>query len=712
MRRPRAVWLLLLAMVVVSLTRARAAVQFDVLPGYEGIIHEASWFPITCEIFNDGPSFNAIVEVSGGDFGTEQIRQVPVELPTNTRKRIVIPMFASDSARFGNGSRPWNGKLLDAGGKPIRGLDTRTSQTKSVSTETPILGALPRNFGGSPVFPEMKNNRQDIKPEVARLTLEQFPDNPITLEGLNALYLSSEKAAELKVNQVMALLGWVRSGGHLIVGVEQATDINGTPWLKQFLPMDLSDTRTVKVDQDIASWVTGQTFEEPRANRRKPRAGNPPPANAFSTVSTDSAFSGAEMPVAVGQLKDGKALFGQTGAPLCVQAPRGRGMVTLLTFSPEREPFRSWKARGQFWAKMCGLSPDYFSNTDNNYGWNNASLDGVFGALIDSRQIKKLPVTWLLLLLVVYLVVIGPFDQWWLKKIGKQMLTWITFPTYVVLFSLLIYFIGYKLRAGETEWNELNIVDVLPRGEKVDLRGRTFISIYSSGNATYPITGQQGHAAIRPELTDFRGGPKNDRLKVVQQGNSFKAEVFVPVWTSLLYANEWFKTNDTPFMANVTMVGAEYQLDIENQLSRPLKELKLVAGQTIFDIEEIQPNAHKIIRLNPSSGVNIRQFVRENGAYFQRAAEVRRNPLGDTSGGRLENRPVTAVTASFISYMDDQPGRSFLAPPGLDLAAQVDRGDAAIFAWVPNFSFTEKINSFQPPRFRQDTLIRLTVPVH
>jgi len=48
----------------------------------------------------------------------------------------------------------------------------------------------------------------------------------------------------------------------------------------------------------------------------------------------------------------------------------------------------------------------------------------------------------LLLLLIVYLVVIGPLDQFWLKKIGKPMLTWITFPCYVVMFSLLIYFIG------------------------------------------------------------------------------------------------------------------------------------------------------------------------------------------------------------------------------------------------------------------------------
>src|SRR2546427_8444967 len=98
----------------------------------------------------------------------------------------------------------------------------------------------------------------------------------------------------------------------------------------------------------------------------------------------------------------------------------------------------------------------------NTYG--GMSVDGVFGAMIDSRQVRKLPVQWLLLLLVVYLLVIGPVDQFCLKRANKQMLTWVTFPVYVALFSLLIYYICYKLRAAETEWNELHVVEILPHG--------------------------------------------------------------------------------------------------------------------------------------------------------------------------------------------------------------------------------------------------------
>jgi len=34
-----------------------------------------------------------------------------------------------------------------------------------------------------------------------------------------------------------------------------------------------------------------------------------------------------------------------------------------------------------------------------------------------------------------------------------------------------------------------------------------------------------------------------------------------------------------------------------------------------------------------------------------------------------------------------------------------------VFAWVDGYSFADKINEFQPPRFKQDTMLRLTVPV-
>ena len=58
------------------------------------------------------------------------------------------------------------------------------------------------------------------------------------------------------------------------------------------------------------------------------------------------------MLVATGKLRDGQVVVAAGGTPLIVTANRGRGQVTLLLFSPEREPFRSWKNLPTFWAKL------------------------------------------------------------------------------------------------------------------------------------------------------------------------------------------------------------------------------------------------------------------------------------------------------------------------------------------------------------------------
>ena len=711
-KRPKA--FLLWALLLLALLCPRplhAALQFDPFIGFDGKIHEAGWFPVMFEIYNDGPSFNAIIEITAGQFGQDQRRRIPIELPTNTRKRLVVPMFAS-GGRF---STQWDARLLTPGGKVIEGTERNQLQTQIVAWESTLMGAVPRSFGGAPVYPTgVRGNQMASEPEVARMLVEQFPDNPIALEGLNVLYLNSEKAIDLKLEQVTALLGWVRGGGHLIVAIENPGDVNGTPWLRQFLPAEFNASVNTRIDRSLMDWLKADPDSSNDPLVTLQTAGNFPnrPSQSYNSLSIEP-LGQAVTPVATGELKDGRVLLEADSTPLMIHAPRGRGTITVLTFSPELEPFRSWKGREYFWAKISGIPASAFV-TPVQQGYGGWSVDGVFGALIDSRQIKKLPVTWLLLLLVVYLVVIGPFDQWWLKKINRQMLTWITFPAYVVLFSLLIYFIGYKLRAGETEWNELHIVDILPRGENVDLRGRTYISIYSSSNARYPLDGQEGYATIRPELMDlYSGGRDASKATVFQDGNSFQAEVFVPVWTSLLYANDWFQTNDTPFRASVTYGADEYIVDLENLLSQPLNDIRLAVGQMIYEVGSLQPNEQKTVTLPISKGTALKSFIQQNGAHFQRAVELRRNPMGTTAGGQLEDPSLTATVVSFLSYMEayGQGNRQFVSPGGLDMSAAVARGDAVILAFTPGFSFTENINEFSPPRFKQDTFLRLTIPV-
>src|SRR5204863_4101407 len=134
-----------------------------------------------------------------------------------------------------------------------------------------------------------------------------------------------------------------------------------------------------------------------------------PSERPYAKLQTDPEFEKHPMQVATGKRRDGEVLIGSEAAPLAYSAKRGRGQITVLTFAPELEPFASWSNRDHFWGKMISLPPEMLVKPEYAR-YVNYSIDGVFGAMIDSKQVRKLPVGWLLLLLVGYLVVIGPLD--------------------------------------------------------------------------------------------------------------------------------------------------------------------------------------------------------------------------------------------------------------------------------------------------------------
>ena len=92
-------------------------------------------------------------------------------------------------------------------------------------------------------------------------------------------------------------------------------------------------------------------------------------ADPFSDLSDDPVFEAAGLQVAVGQARGGEVVVAAGDKPLVVTAPRGWGRVTLLLFSPEREPFRSWKNLPVFWAKLAEVPGSLGTSRRNPSAW-------------------------------------------------------------------------------------------------------------------------------------------------------------------------------------------------------------------------------------------------------------------------------------------------------------------------------------------------------
>ena len=108
---------------------------------------------------------------------------------------------------------------------------------------------------------------------------------------------------------------------------------------------------------------------------------------------------------------------------------------------------------------------------------------------------KLIPFGWVAFFIFLYILLIGPGDYFFLKKVLKRMeLTWITFPTIVVTVSLLAYFAAYRLKGNDLLVNKVDVIDVDQPGGLV--RGRTLVSVFSPQNRDYSI----GFLPVPPNL--------------------------------------------------------------------------------------------------------------------------------------------------------------------------------------------------------------------
>jgi hypothetical protein len=709
--------LALLVLLVCGVVARAENIIFDVFVGYgigvsDGVVAEGSYFPVTIEVQNNGPGFNGVVEIVGGQFGNGMRRVVPLELPSGTKKRFVVPVWCA-----GKFKTVVEARLRNEKNKVVAehtGLEPRVPNGH-VDSLSPLIASLSRTHQGAANIPDVANKKSQLAPAATHLNIDSFPENPIALDGINTLYLHSARALDLKAPQVNALLAWLHGGGRLVIGVEQPGDVKAAGWLQSILPCELGDVAAVTDHRALQNWL-GQ---EVRSDERTAKAGSF--TNAFTLLKTDDKFEEAPMQVTAAKLRDGEITLGTSAEPLMITAQRGRGKLVVLLFSPELEPFKSWANRAWFWARLSEVPVTWLSGVGLG-SYPNTSLDGVFGAMVDSRQIRKLPIGWLLLLLLVYLIVIGPLDQFWLKKINKQMLTWITFPAYVAIFSGLIYFIGYTLRSGEAEWNELQIVDVVPhaRGGRADIRGRTYAAAYSPVNAIYNVASDQPFATLRGEV-GRTGGEQGQREDAVEmRGNSISAKLSVPVWTSQLYVNDWWRQDNIPLELIVKDKGAQWSIQVNNPSGKRFNNARVIIAERIYELGAITQSRTYTFQRN--SGQQLSSFVQNMQGQFNNALSQRDNQFGSHYGGHLDNVFDGVLATSFLSSVVPDQGAPnqyspysysgrFVSPRGFDLMRDVRQGSAVLIAHAADQGFANPLNKFNARLSRKHSVLRVIAPV-
>ncbi|MCC6125218.1 MAG: hypothetical protein IT426_09670 [Pirellulales bacterium] len=322
--------------------------------------------------------------------------------------------------------------------------------------------------------------------------VERLPTHWYGYEGVDALLIAASDPEMFRRlapgdARMKALDEWIRLGGRLIlcVGAQADEALAPNSPLAGFAPGRLE--KVVPLRQ-TAAWeqFCGSTAPVPQ-----PKDG--------STLSIPC----AKLAVAEG------IEARQDDLPLVVRTPRGLGQIVFVAADLDQSPFKKWGDRGLLVAKLLDFSlARENENPEDQYrgGYGYSDLAGQLRSALDNfTGVKVIPFALVAMMIVAYILLIGPGDYFLLKKILRRMeWTWFTFPILVAAVGLTAYWLAYYLKGDQLRVNQVDLVDVDVSTNTV--RGTTWLNIFSPRMESFDLS-------LQPALPGKPGDDETPREK-------------------------------------------------------------------------------------------------------------------------------------------------------------------------------------------------------
>jgi hypothetical protein len=560
---------------------------------------------------------------------------------------------------------------------------------------------------------------------------EHWPGSWMGYDAAEAIVIDTndrEVMATLNTPRGQALGEWVRRGGHLVVAVGASWQQVKDSTLGPLLPGVPSGRETVN---DLGALETYAGATRPIT----------PPGTKVEVTKLDDI-----------EARGGRVLTPGV-IPLVVRGPYGFGRVTVVALDVDQRPFADWPDRPLFWTKAIDLRRQSAETATSN-----RMVGGPRGRIYQSgisdlsTQLRKsleqfpgirlVPFGWVAFFIFLYILLIGPGDYLFLKKVVKRMeLTWITFPAIVVAVSLLAYYAAYLIKGNELRVNKVDVVDIdQPSGV---VRGHSWLNIFSPQNRDYnvsvvpapldrPVDSGAAATPARPPAgtetvltwfsvpeVEFGGMGGSNRFSFAGGGYAYEPlgrtesldGVRVAIWSTKCLSARWFGPAPSAGVveSDLIPVGADrLNGTVTNRLSVPLHDALLAFGKQVYLLEKIAAGETKRVEL-----------VRENrslsGYIKSRRPEYMPEQPWNNTGTNI-SRPDLLLALMFhdsIGTLANETPVASRALHGLDLSGQLALERPMLIARVEDLPGSRLVlgNVTSEPKINQTTLFRVILPL-
>jgi hypothetical protein len=431
---------------------------------------------------------------------------------------------------------------------------------------------------------------------VARVTdVGQLPTRWYGYEGVDAVVISTSRPEMFhkllagSSARLEALDQWVRMGGRLVllVGSQGSEVLHPEAPLARLAPgklekmVPLGETGALESYAENASTVP--TSGDGRLSMMAPRL-------------TDI---------------EGTVEAWQADLPMIVRATRGFGQVVFVAADLDRAPLNQWKDRKLLVARLLGLPAKLDEEISESSVMMRPGFEDISGqlrsALDEFTGVRLVPFWAVVAGILVYILLIGPADYFFLRRLRHMEWTWFTFPLVVIVFSAGAYWLAYRLKGDQLRTNQIDLVDVDTAGGMV--RGTTWANVFSPRAESYnlglrPILPDGKTAEDARVLFSWLGlpgegfGGMNSRTagsSMWRRSYAFSPEldamedVPIQVWSTKSVTSRWSASWKDCLKADLVRQEDVPKGRITNSLDFPLEDCLLVYDRWAYQLGTLRP---------------------------------------------------------------------------------------------------------------------------
>lgn len=695
-----------------------------------------AWVPIWVQLGTPGnEDFKGVLEVTvADDAGTPVSFHQPIKLNPKDTQRFV------SYARPGDRNPEFTVRVFDEHGKRAANDYSTTSTGVALNPVQPdgtLLITLGKPAGVEliPSLPDFNATQSQGLSETAVGTIDTMgsatlPGRWYAYDAATAIVLDTgdrEAMRALENFRGGPLAEWVKRGGHLVVAVGRDWQAALDSFLGPMLPA--VPTAQIKVSSLEALDAYAGTGGTKQAKQITPPGSPPVMITKLENVA-----------------KDAKVLAATGDLPLVVRGPYGFGRVTLIALDVDQKPFATWDARAGFWVRAIDLrrpATDISGNPRVIGGrMYQSGVSDVASALRKALDqfpgVRLVPFGWVAFFIFLYILLIGPGDYFFLKKVVKRMeLTWVTFPLIVVTVSLVAYYGAYVVKGNELRVNKLDVVDV--DQEAGILRGSAWVNVFSPQNRDYDVALVPERLDLKAEPVDPKAPPQRvpgtemllswfaapevgfggmggqGRMNFASGGYTYApastadslAGVRVPIWSTKCFTARWFAQAPELIDSDLKPVGVDrVEGTLTNRTGGILRDAVLVHRNQIYTLQTIAAGA--TVRIKPTETRFLSGRLNEIGRKYNVINNYQPNA----------NNADRAELAFDLMFHDSRPASSTEAHLTsnplhyLDLSGQLDLGRAMLVARLERpASHLALGNAPSEPKIDDVTMLRVILPL-